>query len=111
MSDYCDLLILVFYRLLHCRTTSPWGGLACVVPLPRFLHAEHHIYNKEHTLSPFAGLAFNPIDGILQASPYTLTLFFVPMHFFTHELLLFATGVWTTNIHDCIHGKVSAAWR
>ena len=30
---------------------------------------------------------------------------YVPMHFLTHELLLFATGVWTTNIHDCIHGR------
>lgn len=27
------------------------------------------------------------------------------MHFLTHEILLFFTGVWTTNIHDCIHGK------
>ncbi|XRB20138.1 delta(7)-sterol-C5(6)-desaturase [Pseudoscourfieldia marina] len=29
------------------------------------LHKTHHIYNKEHTLSPFAGLAFNPLDGFL----------------------------------------------
>ena len=27
----------------------------------------------------------------------------VPMHFMTHELLLFFTGLWTTNIHDCLH--------
>jgi lathosterol oxidase len=32
----------------------------------RLLHHTHHKYNKEHTLSPFAGLAFNPFDGILQ---------------------------------------------
>ncbi len=119
------------------------------------MHATHHIYNKEHTLSPFAGLAFHPLDGICQAAPYTWTLFFCPMHFFSHELLLFLTGewvpaceractdappeqvlgfvvmqdamyrslyeletecdivyalqcagVWTTNIHDCVHGKV-----
>jgi len=68
-----------------------------------WLHYIHHKYNKEHTLSPFAGLAFHPIDGILQALPYTWTLFYVPMHFLTHELLLFATAVWTTNIHDNIH--------
>jgi len=72
----------------------------------QYLHHIHHKYNKEHTLSPFAGLAFHPIDGILQAVPYTWTLCFVPMHFLTHELLLFATAVWTTNIHDCLHGKV-----
>ena len=34
------------------------------------------------------------------------TLFYCPMHFLTHEILLFATGVWTANIHDNIHGKV-----
>ena len=32
----------------------------------RLLHNIHHKYNKEHTLSPFAGLAFHPLDGILQ---------------------------------------------
>lgn len=71
----------------------------------KMLHYIHHKYNKEHTLSPFAGLAFHPLDGILQAIPYVWTLFYCPTHFLTHELLLFATGVWTTNIHDNIHGK------
>lgn len=68
------------------------------------LHRTHHVYNKEHTLSPFAGLAFNPVDGLLQAVPYVWSLFLVPCHYFTHEALLFLTGVWTTNIHDCVHG-------
>jgi lathosterol oxidase len=72
----------------------------------KYLHYDHHKYNKEHTLSPFAGLAFHPIDGILQAIPYGWTMFYCPMHFLTHELLLFMTGVWTANIHDNIHGKV-----
>mmetsp|Transcript_16805 Transcript_16805/g.43963 ORF Transcript_16805/g.43963 Transcript_16805/m.43963 type:complete len:380 (-) Transcript_16805:600-1739(-) len=72
----------------------------------KYLHNEHHKYNKEHTLSPFAGLAFHPVDGILQAVPYTFTLLFCPMHFLTHEILLFFTGVWTTNIHDNLHAKV-----
>lgn len=71
-----------------------------------YLHYVHHIYNKEHTLSPFAGLAFHPIDGILQAIPYFWTLFLVPAHALTFELLLFATAVWTTNIHDCLNGKM-----
>jgi len=69
-----------------------------------WLHRIHHIYNKEHTLSPFAGLAFHPIDGLLQAVPYVWTLFLTPCHYFTHEVLLFCTGVWTANIHDCIDG-------
>ena len=57
-------------------------------------------------MSPFAGLAFHPIDGILQALPYTLALFIVPMHFLTHELLLFATAFWTSNIHDNLHARL-----
>lgn len=37
-----------------------------LIGLHRLFHHTHHKYNKEHTLSPFAGLAFNPLDGILQ---------------------------------------------
>lgn len=70
----------------------------------KFLHATHHVYNKENSLSPFAGLAFNPLDGMLQAIPYVWTLALVPMHFLTHEALLFATAIWTTSIHDCVYG-------
>lgn len=77
-----------------------------IKPLYKHLHATHHIYNKQNTLSPFAGLAFHPLDGILQAVPHVIALFLVPMHFLTHVLLLFCEAVWTTNIHDCIHGKV-----
>lgn len=68
----------------------------------KYLHATHHQYNKNNTLSPYAGLAFNPIDGILQAAPYMWTLYLVPFHFLTQEILLFGTAVWTTSIHDCV---------
>ena len=71
------------------------------------LHAKHHIYNKDHTLSPFAGLAFHPLDGICQAAPYAIFLFLIPCHFLTHELLLFATAVWTANIHDALDGRAA----
>lgn len=40
---------------------STWRLVCC-----RLLHNIHHKYNKEHTLSPFAGLAFHPLDGIIQ---------------------------------------------
>ncbi|KAK9867777.1 hypothetical protein WJX84_008157 [Apatococcus fuscideae] len=72
----------------------------------RWYHYIHHKYNKENSLSPFAGLAFHPLDGILQAIPYCWTLFYIPTHSLTFELLLFMTGIWTTNIHDCLHGRV-----
>nr|GLL19268.1 delta(7)-sterol-C5(6)-desaturase-like [Ipomoea trifida] len=77
-----------------------------IKPLYKYIHATHHIYNKQNTLSPFAGLAFNPLDGILQAVPHVVALFLVPTHLTTHIILLFVEGVWTANIHDCIDGKV-----
>ncbi|KAK1423477.1 hypothetical protein QVD17_18780 [Tagetes erecta] len=75
-------------------------------PLYKYLHATHHIYNKQNTLSPFAGLAFHPIDGILQAVPHVVALFLVPTHFTTHLGLLFIEAIWTANIHDCVDGKI-----
>eukprot|EP00897_Mesotaenium_endlicherianum_P001095 jgi/Mesen1/10987/ME000097S10565 len=81
-------------------------GLHDIKPLYKLLHATHHIYNKQNTLSPFAGLAFHPLDGILQASPHVFALFIIPQHFLTHEIMLFLEAVWTTNIHDCIDEKI-----
>jgi lathosterol oxidase len=72
----------------------------------KHLHVIHHKYNKENTLSPFAGLAFHWLDGVIQALPYAFMLFFVPCHFLAHELVLFGSGIWTTNIHDCLHANV-----
>jgi Delta7-sterol 5-desaturase len=70
--------------------------------LYKYIHGLHHKYNKHVTLTPFASIAFNPIDGILQASPYVLGLFILPVHYFTHVFLLFFSGVWATNIHDAM---------
>ncbi|KAJ6793389.1 delta(7)-sterol-C5(6)-desaturase-like isoform X1 [Iris pallida] len=91
----CELGIYWMHRLLHD-----------IKPLYKHFHATHHIYNKQNTLSPFAGLAFHPLDGILQAVPHVMCLFVVPTHLMTHMLLLFGEGLWTANIHDCIHGKL-----
>ena len=70
--------------------------------LYKYVHGLHHKYNSPHTLTPFASIAFNPIDGILQASPYVVGLFLVPVHYVTHILMLFFTGIWATNIHDSL---------
>ena len=72
--------------------------------LYKYIHALHHKYNKPLTLTPWASIAFNPLDGILQASPYVFFLMFVPVHYFTHVFLLFFSGVWATNIHDAVWG-------
>ncbi|WMV16855.1 hypothetical protein MTR67_010240 [Solanum verrucosum] len=77
-----------------------------IKPLYKYLHSTHHIYNKQNTLSPFAGMALHPLDGVLEAMPHVVALFVVPMHFTTHIGLLFMDTLWTANIHDCIHVKV-----
>lgn len=56
-------------------------------------------------MSPFAGLAFHPLDGMAQAAPYLIGMFLMPVHFWTHQAMLFFTGVWTTNIHDALVGN------
>lgn len=53
-----------------------------------------------------SGLAFHPLDGILQAVPHVIALFLFRTHFLTHILLLFLEAIWTANIHDCIDGKI-----
>lgn len=70
--------------------------------LYNYVHAMHHKYKSAETLTPWASIAFNPLDGILQACPYVICLFFVPVHYFTHVALLFFSGVWATNIHDSV---------
>ncbi|RIA05151.1 hypothetical protein BRARA_K00563 [Brassica rapa] len=74
--------------------------------LYKHLHATHHMYNKQNTLSPFAGLAFHPLDGILQAVPHVIALFIVPIHLITHLSLLVMEGIWTVSNHDCINGNI-----
>uniref|UniRef100_M4CA25 Fatty acid hydroxylase domain-containing protein n=1 Tax=Brassica campestris TaxID=3711 RepID=M4CA25_BRACM len=81
-------------------------GLHDIKFLYKHLHATHHMYNKQNTLSPFAGFASHPLDGILQAAPHVIALFIVPVHLITHMSLLFLGGMWTTCIHDCIHGNI-----
>ncbi|CAA6665311.1 unnamed protein product [Spirodela intermedia] len=104
-------VLYIFYisiYLVICEFGIYWmhRELHDIKPLYKYLHATHHIYNKQNTLSPFAGLAFHPLDGILQALPHVIALFLVPTQLMTHMVLLFCEGVWTANIHDCVHGDV-----
>jgi len=72
--------------------------------LYKYIHSLHHKYNSSTTLTPWSSIAFHPIDGILQASPYVITLFFCPCNYFTHVFLVFFSAVWATNIHDALWG-------
>jgi lathosterol oxidase len=64
------------------------------------VHRAHHEYKSAAELSPFASLAFHPLDGLAQAAPYALLAFALPLHVGAWEVLLFLTGVWSSTIHD-----------
>ena len=70
--------------------------------LYKWVHSLHHKYNKVEMLTPWCSIAFNPLDGVAQASPYIIGLFFVPVHYFTFLFLFFFTAIWATNIHDAV---------
>lgn len=70
-----------------------WIHRALHHPLIKWLHADHHKYNTGESLSPWAGLAFHPVDGMLQASPYVALLMVLPVHFWTFEMMLVSTVV------------------
>ena len=50
-------------------------------------------------MSPYCSIAFHPLDGMLQASPYIISMFLVPTHYLTSLVMLFYSGIWASNIH------------
>ena len=74
--------------------------------LYKHVHMLHHKYNSADTLTPWASIAFHPLDGILQASPYVALLPFIPCHYVTHVAHVFFTAIWATYIHDAMDWNV-----
>ncbi|CAL9219319.1 unnamed protein product [Arabidopsis halleri] len=103
---HCILYIALYLALVEFGVYWIHKGLHDNKFLYKHLHATHHIYNKQNTISPFAGFVFHPLDGIIQSLPHVIALFIVPIHLITHLSLLSSEGIWTANIHDCIHGNI-----
>src|SRR6218665_1680788 len=61
------------------------------------LHKAHHQFKVS---TPFASLAFNPIDAFIQGTPYHLYVILFPMHKVTYLFLFVAVNIWTVSIHD-----------
>lgn len=99
MAAYFLLVEIGIYWMHRKLHTNKW--------LYKHVHMLHHKYNKPETLTPWASIAFHPLDGILQASPYVLMLPVVPCHYLTHFLLLFFTAIWATYIHDSMDWNVN----
>lgn len=71
--------------------------------LYRHLHSAHHNCSYGRDVTPWASLAFYPLDGLINSSPYIFALFFMPCHHLTILVLLTFVLLWTVAIHDT-HG-------
>jgi lathosterol oxidase len=90
-----EIGIYWMHRKLHTNKT-----------LYKYIHLKHHAYNKPETLTPWCSIAFHPVDGIMQASPYVMVMFICPCHYLTHFGLLFFTAIWATYIHDSMDWNI-----
>ncbi|RKF77131.1 putative Delta-desaturase [Golovinomyces cichoracearum] len=61
------------------------------------LHKPHH---KWIMPSPYASVAFHPLDGWAQSVPYHLFPFIFPLQKFVYLALFFFVQIWTIMIHD-----------
>ncbi|TVY88002.1 Delta(7)-sterol 5(6)-desaturase [Lachnellula willkommii] len=82
---FTDMFVYFIHRALH----HPF--------LYKRLHKSHH---KWIMPSPYASIAFNPVDGWMQSLPYHFFPFFFPLQKFAYLALFFFVQVWTVFIHD-----------
>ncbi|KUJ20111.1 uncharacterized protein LY89DRAFT_470878 [Mollisia scopiformis] len=61
------------------------------------LHKPHH---KWIMPTPYASVAFHPVDGWSQSVPYHLFPFIFPLQKFAYLALFFFVQIWTVLIHD-----------
>ncbi|KAF3787508.1 Cholesterol 25-hydroxylase-like protein [Nymphaea thermarum] len=102
------IYLIVHLAVLECGMYWLHRATDEVKLLYRLCHAEHHVYNSKHKLSPFAAVAIDPLDGIIQALPFLSVTLLVPTHFTTHLLVFFFESVWSINIHSGI--DVAGVW-
>jgi len=86
-----ELIVYWVHRALH---EVKW--------LYRHVHSIHHQFKTEQELSPFASMAFMPLDGLLQACPYGVLPFVLPLDARVWKALAFFTGAWSSSIHDTV---------
>jgi lathosterol oxidase len=67
--------------------------------LYKYIHKPHH---KWLVPTPFAALAFHPLDGWAQALPYHIFVFVIPMNVKLYITLFIIVQGWSINIHDGI---------
>ncbi|KAK0653754.1 putative Delta(7)-sterol 5(6)-desaturase [Lasiodiplodia hormozganensis] len=82
---FTDFFIYWIHRYLHHPSVY------------RRFHKPHH---KWIMPSPFASVAFHPVDGFAQSLPYHVYPFLFPLQKFAYIALFAFVQVWTVVIHD-----------
>ncbi|KAJ3486388.1 hypothetical protein NLG97_g6631 [Lecanicillium saksenae] len=63
----------------------------------KYVHKPHH---KWIVPTPWAAIAFHPVDGFLQSTPYHIFVFICPMQKYLYAVLFIMVQLWTIFIHD-----------
>jgi lathosterol oxidase len=88
-----ELLVYWAHRLLHRPS------------LYKRLHIYHHQFR---TPSPWASMAFHPLDSFAQALPHHLCAFLFPVHIGVYFFAIMFLQVWSTLIHERVSWTRSA---
>ncbi|RFU25984.1 hypothetical protein B7463_g10345, partial [Scytalidium lignicola] len=82
---FTDAFVYMIHRALHHPL------------LYKNLHKPHH---KWIMPTPYASIAFHPVDGWAQSLPYHIFPFILPLQKWAYLVLFFFVQVWTVFIHD-----------
>jgi lathosterol oxidase len=82
---FTDFLVYWIHRGLHHPA------------IYKHMHKAHH---KWIMPTPYAAIAFNPVDGWAQSLPYHFFPFFFPLQKFAYLALFAFVQIWTVFIHD-----------
>ncbi|XP_038070051.1 lathosterol oxidase-like [Patiria miniata] len=82
---FSDCFIYWIHRFLHHRYVY------------RHLHKQHHMWKIP---TPFASIAFHPLDGYLQSVPYHVYTYLFPLNKHAFLVMFVLVNAWTISIHD-----------
>jgi lathosterol oxidase len=85
LLGFTETLVYWIHRALHLRC------------LYRLIHRHHHAFR---TPTPWASLAFHPLDSFAQALPYHLFAFLFPLHIAVYTVAMILVALWMFVIHD-----------
>ena len=86
---WTDFAIYWIHRFLH---TFP--------ALYKYVHKEHHVWIIP---TPWAAIAFHPLDGWAQEVPYLVFPFMFPLQKHLYIVLYVFILTWTVSIHDRVN--------